>query len=63
MSLSEKGETMSNEFIPRWGGSVFGCDFCGAEGMQWTEVSPEQWMPYDLLNKEVHNCPNKNVMT
>lgn len=52
---------MSNEFIPRWGGSVFDCDFCGAEGMQWTEVSPEKWMPYDLLNKEVHHCPNKNI--
>lgn len=52
---------MSNEFIPRWGGSVFDCDFCGAEGMQWTEVSPDKWMPYDLLNKEVHHCPNKNI--
>jgi hypothetical protein len=52
---------MSNEFIPRWGGSVFDCDFCGFEGMQWTEISPDKWMPYDLFNKEIHHCPNKNI--
>lgn len=52
---------MSNEFNPRWGGSVFTCVFCGTKHMQWTEVAPEKWMPYDLLNKDIHHCPNKNI--
>ena len=47
--------------MPRWGGTVFNCDFCGAEGMQWTEVSPNKWIPYDLLNKMIHHCPEKNI--
>ncbi|MCC4264712.1 hypothetical protein LL240_09615 [Oceanimonas baumannii] len=29
--------------------------------MQWTEVAPEKWMPFDLLNNEIHQCPSKNV--
>jgi hypothetical protein len=41
------------EFTPRWGGSVFDCDYCGAEGMQWTEVSTDKWIPFDLLNNEI----------
>jgi hypothetical protein len=49
------------EFTPRWGGSVFDCDYCGAEGMQWTEVSTDKWIPFDLLNNEIHECPNKNA--
>lgn len=52
---------MSKDFSPRWGKSVFDCVFCGAEGMQWTEVSPDKWMPYDLLNDEIHECAHKNV--
>lgn len=52
---------MNNEFIPRWGSSVFDCYFCGAKGMQWTEVSPEKWIPYDLINKENHHCSKKNT--
>lgn len=52
---------MADEFIPRWGGSVFDCKFCGAEGMQWYEVASNKWMPYDLINKKIHDCQNRKV--
>lgn len=47
---------MSNDSTPRWGSSVFSCEFCNTEGMRWIEVSPGKWKPYDLLNMEIHNC-------
>lgn len=43
-------------FEPRWGKSIFTCQHCGAEGMQLTEVSPGEWMPFDLTNKKIHQC-------
>lgn len=43
-------------FVPRWGETVFDCKFCGSEGMQWTEIAPDRWKPFDLLNDTVHDC-------
>lgn len=47
---------MKGEFVPRLGKYVFPCRFCGKEPMQWFEVSPDTWMPFDLEKREVHNC-------
>ena len=49
------------EFSPRWGGFVFDCGNCGAGGMQWTEVSADKWLPFDLFNNEMHECPPKKT--
>lgn len=45
-----------DKFQPRWGKYVFTCEYCGAEGLQLTEVSSNQWMPFDLINNKVHQC-------
>lgn len=50
-----------NEFLPRWGGSIFDCNYCNAEGMQWKEISPDKWMPFDILNNEIHDCAEKHI--
>ncbi len=47
---------MSKEISLRWGKSIFDCNFCKAEGMQWKEVAPDRWMPFDVLNNEIHHC-------
>lgn len=49
-------DDMKHEFVPRVGKYVFPCRFCGEEPMQWLEVAPETWMPFDLERREVHNC-------
>jgi len=54
---------MTQSFVARWGASVFNCRHCGAVGMQWTEVSHDVWKPYDLINKEIHQCQIKGVGT
>lgn len=45
-----------DKFQPRWGKYVFTCEYCGAEGLQLTEVSSDEWMPFDLINNKVHQC-------
>lgn len=56
--------TSKSEFVPRVGKFTFPCRFCGKEPMQWLEVAPDTWMPYDLQKREVHNCrSNRSVMT
>ena len=52
---------MDAEFKPRWGGSIFDCNFCGQEGMQWTEFAPDKWAPFDLLSNSVHNCISQHA--
>lgn len=50
---------MSNKksgFEPTWGTSVFECKFCGKDGMQWKQVAPDIWIPYDLEEKKQHSC-------
>ncbi len=47
----------AEEFISRWGETVFDCNFCGAEGMRWLEVAKDKWKPFDLQNDELHECP------
>ena len=46
-----------SQFMSRWGGFAFDCKYCGAEQMQWKEISPNKWMPYDLVENEAHECP------
>ena len=45
-----------NEFVPRWGTKVFECKYCGAGNMKWTELFPDTWKPFDLLNSCIHEC-------
>lgn len=50
---------MSNKksgFEPTWGTSVFECKFCGKDGMQWKQLAPDIWIPYDLKEKKQHSC-------
>lgn len=50
---------MSNveaDFKPSWGASVFKCKHCGKDGMQWKQIAPETWRPYDLQDKKLHSC-------
>ena len=50
---------MSNveaDFKPSWGASVFKCKHCGKDGMQWKQIAPETWRPYDLQDKKSHSC-------
>lgn len=53
---SHPGRDMKGEFSARVGKYVFPCRFCGKEPMQWLEVAPDTWMPFDLEKREVHNC-------
>lgn len=46
-------------FSPRIGKLTFPCKFCGKEPMQWTEVAPDSWMPFDLEKREIHCCWHK----
>lgn len=47
-------------FIPRVGKLTFQCKFCGKEPMQWSEIAPDTWMPFDLQKREIHHCWKKN---
>lgn len=46
-------------FVPRVGKLTFACKFCCKEPMQWTEIAPDTWMPFDLEKREIHNCRRK----
>lgn len=46
----------------RWGKTIFDCRFCGSESMQWKEIAPDKWRPFDLLKNELHTC-SENVLT
>lgn len=28
--------------------------------MQWTEIAPDTWMPFDLEKRDIHHCWNKH---
>lgn len=50
MSNAEAG------FQPSWGASVFKCKHCDKDGMQWKQIAPDTWRPYDLQDKKLHSC-------
>lgn len=45
-----------DKFEPRVGKYTFPCKYCGKEPMQWTEIAPDTWMPFDLEDRKVHKC-------
>ncbi len=49
----------SSGFSPRVGKFIFPCKYCGKEPMQWTEIAPDSWMPFDLEKREIHQCWQK----
>lgn len=46
----------TGKFEFRFGGRIFNCKFCGTERLQWAEIRPEVWRPYEIGNSQLHDC-------